>query len=1296
MSKPIGFGNQYSHPSLEPARMLAGASNFTISGSARLYEIHGNAVINNLTDINELKKIQSIVNLPRAQASQKDYQTRKKSRPCFPGTREALLREMMEWANEPGEFRMYVLSGLAGIGKSTVAYTVATQADELGLLGASFFFSREEDARNNAKRFFCTIAYQLCVYNERFAKAIVDVLLTERGSAATTKNPQEQLQVLILDPLRSIIQSHAQPILVVVDALDECDEDDEHAVVMGLSQLVRLLPSFKVILTTRPRPLIDYLFGNHGNHEGHKIFRLQDIEDKIVDGDIRLYLSHSFSQEQVRARLLNPKEEWCASDEDIESLVKAAGRLFIIASTAILYVLNKTLGDPGARMKKLLAEIAQDRTPFHALNRFYSVIVCSAIQMDDDDDNILDRYQIIVGTIVVIQTPLPVATLACLIGEEPKKIYAMLRNLQPVILLDGDDVPRIYHKSFPDYLTDQARCKDPRLLIDPEIHHTQTATWCFEIMDKHLKRNILGLGDPARFMSNEDGLKEDGITDEQIQAKIPQQLRYACVFWVNHLEIANVKDPLLMNSLAKFADEHMLYWFEVLSLIGKLDLAHHAIRVVLKLLSTSSDLHQLLSDALRFISKFYETIKRSALHTYCSVLPFTPTDSLLYRRYIKEAEDNICTIEGGPERWGPLVANLSHGQHVQGVKSSLDSALFASYSEENVNRGRPGKLKIWDATTGTPISTFPGQKFAVANDFSTVASSEDNIITYYNVNGSAMGTMITASSTIQQLAISSESSRVAAALLDGTIWLWDSKNAELIDSFDGSEGYWPLFQFSPTGTRLAYSWANGIIKLRDGISGRIIADLHCRSKHDFEFSADGSRIASLSRGYGLGLWNSESGVLISAVRNVVRHWDHVVVAISANGSLLATGDQDKVKLWSGSNDSLALVEVLEVDSPQLLAFSPDNIFAVAIGDGIKLYDIKTHSFISTLALDGYPAALAFSPDCTRLAVCGNIGGRVYLWDVRGIDAFSLSLKEETSAVTALALSRDSSRLACGFEDGTVELWGTSPTMRRIGTPRSKMGAIFFGIFPQSRQAHTEAVRALGFGPDGRLFASGSVDRTIKLWNGGDGLLRGTLKAPRRLLAVSVSNTVLAAVWDCGVTLWSLDTLIPIRTIENGLEASTVSIAENNSLIAIAYHHRVSLLDAMNHTTIATFDIPYSRIHTMTFLPDNSQLVAQSGDGTFLSINLINKDIVKGPTLEHLIQLPNIPLWHGVPVWHCQEGLKTQHYFSALFPQHKSPVPVLWIPVDLHVESWTHGSSMIALGCGDGRVILLRPSTSRVG
>ncbi|KIL57161.1 hypothetical protein M378DRAFT_400427 [Amanita muscaria Koide BX008] len=1289
MPKPIGFGDKDSRSPLPsnylhhndtlilPLKlqsrtampMIEGASNFTISGYARLYEIHGNAVINNITDINELKKFLSIVNLPRAHASQKDYETSKKSGPCFPGTREALLREMMEWANQPGDTRMYVLSGLAGIGKSTVVYTVATQADELGLLAASFFFSRDEDDRNNARRFFTTVAHQLCVYDETFAKAIGDVLLTERGSAATTQNPQEQLKVLILDPLRNIVQSRSPSTLIVVDALDECDEEDALSVFAGLSQLVRDLPSFKVILTTRPFDLV------LGSQDHRQIFHLQDIEDIVVDSDIRLYLQHSLSLEQVQRRY--PRRQWCASDEEIDSLVRAVGRLFIIASTAVRYILDKSASNPAAQMQKLLLASAKDHTPFKDLDHFYTVILRNVVP-ENCDDHIVSRYRSVVGAIIIVQRPLPVSTLAHLINIDVVEICEVLDHLQSVILLGSDNVPRIYHKSFPDYLTDQARCKDPRLRIDTRIRHIQIAARCFEIMDKHLKRNILGLGDPARFMSNEDGLKEDGITEEQLQEKIPQQLRYVSVYWSNHLEFTNIEDADRMNGLERFVDEHMLHWFEVLSLIGKLELAHHAIGVVLKLLkSRVSALHQPLSDALRFIGKFYDLIKRSALHTYHSALPFTPSDSVLYRRYIKDAVHNLCSIEGGPEKWDALVANLSHGEEVDIIKFSLASPLFVSCSD--------GKSKVWDTATGTPISTIPGHMLAFTNNLSTVASSEDKTITFYDVNGSARETMIRTSSRIRTLALSSESSRVAAALSDGTIWLWDSGSAELIDCFNE---YCFQLNFSPTGIRLACSSENGI-KLRDGISGRFIADLRCGSSRKFEFSGDGSRIASVSPDDRLSLWNSDSGALIGAVRHsdgaTLRRW-----AISANGSLLATADywRHNVKLWSENHDHIAQIKTLAVDMPGSMTFSPDNILAISTDSDIRLYNVKTDSFIYTLPFDG--RSMAFSPDCTRLAV-GYRDGNVNLWDIRGIDVSSSPSKRNASTVTALALSRDCLGLVCGFVDGRVELWGTRPTKRRIALPayRSIMEAVLFRNY-----RHPSQVTAVGFSPDGRLFASGSDDGIIKLWNGGDGALHGTLKAPTMLQAVALSSSVLVATWSAGVTLWSLDPLTRIQHhICNG-QVSKVSIAENSTLIAICLRDGgVVLLDAVNRTTIATFDVPPD-IHTMTFLPDVSQLVLQFDSGFFLSLNLINKSI-KELTLAHLIQLPDTPLWRGVPIWHCQEKDSKQHYFSVLFSQHKNPVPVLWIPRDLHVTACTHRSSMIALGCRDGRVILVRLPTSHV-
>ncbi|KIL54671.1 hypothetical protein M378DRAFT_53066, partial [Amanita muscaria Koide BX008] len=115
---------------------------------------------------------------------------------------------------------------------------------------------------------------------------------------------------------------------------------------------------------------------------------------------------------------------------------------------------------------------------------------------------------------------------------------------------------------------------------------------------------------------------------------------------------------------------------------------------------------------------------------------------------------------------------------VQIIKFSPDSTPLVSCSEEYADDRlcNRGKLKIWDAATGTPISTIPGHRSTVANDFCMIASSEDKTITFYTVNGNARSATFTTSSKFEKLALSSESSRVAAALSDGSIRLWDSRN----------------------------------------------------------------------------------------------------------------------------------------------------------------------------------------------------------------------------------------------------------------------------------------------------------------------------------------------------------------------------------------------------------------------------------------------------------------------------------------------------------------------------------------
>ncbi|KIL56958.1 hypothetical protein M378DRAFT_39152, partial [Amanita muscaria Koide BX008] len=284
----------------------------------------------------------------------------------------------------------------------------------------------------------------------------------------------------------------------------------------------------------------------------------------------------------------------------------------------------------------------------------------------------------------------------------------------------------------------------------------------------------------------------------QLQEKIPQQLRYACVYWVNHLEVANIEDEALMTGLEKFVDEHMLYWFEVLSLIGNLDSAHLTLLVVLKLLSRSSDLHQLLSDALRFIGQFYDIIERSALHTYYSALPFTPSDSLLYRRYIKDAVDNLCIIEGGAENWDALLYNVKTDSFISTLPFQATSIAFSPDCTRLAVGAIEGNIRLLDIR-GIDASGPPSKGNATA---------------------------------VTALALSRDCSRLACGFEDGTVELWRT---------------------SPTKQQI------GPLTLRskmEAIVFRIFGQSrHAKSVQVLGFDSDGGLFASGSDDGTIKLWN---------------------------------------------------------------------------------------------------------------------------------------------------------------------------------------------------------------------------------------------------------------------------------------------------------------------------------------------------------------------------------------------------------------------------------------------------------
>ena len=375
--------------------------------------------------------------------------------------------------------------------------------------------------------------------------------------------------------MRHVVRSHPRPVVVIIDALDECEDQDAKAILAALTKLVEELPSFRVVLTTRPQSNLPTDLNTH------KVLYLQNIDEKIVDGDIRLFLEYSISREQVARCLPGLLEQWSASAEEITSLVQTTGRLFIVASTAVRFILDKVICDPRLQIEALKTG---GRISLEGLESFYLAILRHVVP-SKCKPMVVQRFKAIVGTILAIQIPLPISALDRLAHPRAASdIHAVFSRMQSVIMVNKD-TPQVYHKSFFDFLTNADDCSED-LLIDLRVHHTRIATRCFQIMNKGLKRNILDLGGPACFMDNAEGLAAQGISEDQLHRGIPPELRYACTYWMDHIKDADTEDKDLVKECEKFVNEHLLHWLETLSWAGKLDVAHRALRIVPKHLVT--------------------------------------------------------------------------------------------------------------------------------------------------------------------------------------------------------------------------------------------------------------------------------------------------------------------------------------------------------------------------------------------------------------------------------------------------------------------------------------------------------------------------------------------------------------------------------------------------------------------------------------------------------------------------------------------------------------------------------------
>jgi hypothetical protein len=485
---------------------------------------------------------------------------------CLPGTRGQLLNDVSKWfeGDDPSQKRIFWLNGLAGTGKTTVARSIARKYRDLGRLAGAFFFSRNDAKLRDPLAVIPTLAYDIA---DRFStfRALI-CAGADSDPFVRRKSIEVQGQVLF-GRLGRAVRPREQ-LLLVLDAMDECECSDRRDYARLVAVVTSMPDTFKLFITSRSANHFKDLFGSL---DSRQLALHYDIADHVVQSDIHLYLQQQLGDFGLTHRLPVPFPK----PQDLNELVNRAGTLFIYASTIVKWITDAD-EDPIVRLDQLLKQNVTD-AQFHyrTLDMLYDQILSQAAITTGDPEKHTHALHTFLSTIVLLQEPLPVAAVAYM--SDVKHSDVLTSRLSAAIMVDGNAV-RVYHASFPDFITSRDRCSDARFLVVPSEGHEYLARRCLELMNIRLRRDICDIRDPSLFNSEVADLAQ------RLDDNVPRYLRYACKYWHVHTVLSGELSHALMEDLSIFCNAHLHHWLEILSLMKELSASVRALTPLLRLL----------------------------------------------------------------------------------------------------------------------------------------------------------------------------------------------------------------------------------------------------------------------------------------------------------------------------------------------------------------------------------------------------------------------------------------------------------------------------------------------------------------------------------------------------------------------------------------------------------------------------------------------------------------------------------------------------------------------------------------
>ena len=399
---------------------------------------------------------------------------------------------------------------------------------------------------------------------------------------------------------------------------------------------------------------------------------------------------------------------------------------------------------------------------------------------------------------------------------------------------------------------------------------------------------------------------------------------------------------------------------------------------------------------------------------------------------------NLLALGNSNSTWG--LWDVSTGGNLRtgfGHSSILSQVAFDSSGKQLVTASEDGTAKIWDAATARELLTLAGHASGIeAVTFSPdggklATASRDTTVRIWDISprgGSEWFNLTGHTNAIWGLAYSPDGTLIATGSRDSTVKFWDAKTGAELFTLPGFIGDTSRIAFSPDSKRLL---VNGSTlpefeaTVWDIATRKVLLTLpHDAWVFGAAYSPNGKYIATSSEDGIAKIWDAQTGKLIHDLNGHTRVIQRV--AFSPDGKRLATASEDgTAKLWDVTTGIILFTLSSHRGTVSGAIFSPDGtLLATISNDGTaKLWNAATGQELFTFGGHNGPImGVAFSSDGQLLATAST-DGTAKIWDVSaGAEAQPLTLYGHTGPVINVTFSPDGTRLVTVSGDGTARVY----------------------------------------------------------------------------------------------------------------------------------------------------------------------------------------------------------------------------------------------------------------------------------